>query len=227
MYSSDDEHLASGAFAGIYLPERLNVEDEFTPLPSPGEPELVLVEMGTEGGEEEVLTVLKDLKQTRTTAKSRYTTLRKAILGLLENPDVPESRVAASEKEFQNAFEKLLDTHSQFVGAKYLDEDDQEPFDLAYMDSPVTERLEVETEWTKWHHACERVLQEAHHVDREEAQRSRREEARVEEDRRRTNEKVDAAEKAAGEITRNKEALSSRFATGVRALATLIKISVN
>ena len=167
MYSSDDEHLASGAIAGIYLPERLNVEDEFTPLPSPGEPEPVLVEMGTEGGEDEVL---KDLKQTRTTAKSKYTVLRKAILGLLENPDVPESRVAASEKEFQNAFEKLLEAHSQFVGAKYLDEDDQEPFDVAYMDGPVTEHLEVETEWTKWHTARGIVLQEARRVDKEEAQ---------------------------------------------------------
>ena len=176
MYnSSDDEHLASGAIAGIYLPERLNVEDVFTPLPSPGEPDPVLVEMGTKGGEDEVLTVLKDLKQTRTTAKSRYTTLRKAILGLLENPDVPESRVAASEREFQNAFENLLEAHSKFVGAKYQDEDDQEPADLVYMDGPVTERLEVETEWTKWHTARGIVLQEACCVDKVEAQRLRRE----------------------------------------------------
>ena len=101
MYSSsDDEHLESSATAGSYLPGRLNVGIDITPLPSPGEPEPVLVEMEPAGGEDEVL---KDLKQTRTTAKSKYMVLRKAILGLLENPDVPESRITASEKEFQNA----------------------------------------------------------------------------------------------------------------------------
>merc|ERR1712237_178469 len=115
------------------------------------------------GGEDEVL---KDLKQTRTTARAKYTVLRKAILGILKNPDVPASKVTASEKEFQNALEKLNDAHSQLVGAKYLDEDEQEPQDAAYMDTPVTERLEVDTEWTKWHNARGRVLQEAHLVDR-------------------------------------------------------------
>ena len=63
------------------------------------------------------------------------------------------------------------------MGVKYLDEDEQEPQDAAYMDTPVTEHLEVETEWTKWHNAHGRVLQEANHVDREETQRLRREEA--------------------------------------------------
>ena len=168
MYSSsEDEYLESSVPAGSYLPGRLHVGTNITPLPSPEVPEPVIVEMEPTGGEDEVL---KDLKQARTTAKAKYTVLRKAILGLLENPDVPESRVTASEREFQNAFEKLNDAHSQFVGAKYLDEDEQEPQDAAYMDTPVTERLEVETEWTKWHNARGRVLQEAHRVNREETQ---------------------------------------------------------
>ena len=166
--SSEDESLESSVPANSYLPGRLDVGINITPLPSPESspkvPEQATVEMGDEDA------VLKDLKQIRTTAKARYTVLKKAILGLLENPDVPASRATASEKEFQTAFKKLNDAHCQYVGAKYLDEEEQEPQDAAYMDTPVTERLEVDAEWAKWHNAHERALQEAHHVNREEAQ---------------------------------------------------------
>ena len=45
-----------------------------------------------------------------------------------------------------------------------------------------------------------------------------KERTRAEEDRRRANEKADAAERATAERTRGKEALSSRFVTKVRAI---------
>ena len=97
------------------------------------------------------------------------------------------------------------------------DEEDLEPMDAIYMDAPIAGLQEVETKWTKWCNAHERVLQDVNRAEREEAQRLR-ERTRAEEDQRRTNEKADAAEKAAAEKTRNKEALSSRFTTGVRAI---------
>ena len=92
------------------------------------------------------------------------------------------------------------------------------------MDTPVTERLEVDAEWAKWHNAHERALQEAHCVNREEAQRITRGEAREEEDQRREAEKADANEKAIADLARNKEALSSQFTTGVRAIGDPDKV---
>ena len=126
MYSSsEDESLEGSIPSHSYLPGRLRVGINTTPLPSPesspGVPEQATVKMGDEDE------VLKDLKQIRTTAKARYTVLKKAILGLLENPDVPASRATASEKEFQTAFKKLNDAYCQYMGAKYLDEEEQEP----------------------------------------------------------------------------------------------------
>ena len=153
--------------------------------------------------------ILKDLKRKRATAKAKYTIRKEAILSSLQNSDTPAARVTTSEKEFQKAFEKLSDAHSQYVGARYPDEGDLEQIDATYMDAPITGLQEVETDWTKWCNAREKVLQDANRADREEAQRLERERTRIEEDQRKTNEKADAAEKAAAEKTRNKEALSS------------------
>ena len=112
---------------------------------------------------------LRDLKRKRATAKAKYTILKQAILSSLQNSDIPASRVTTSEKEFQVAFEKLSDAHSQYVGARYLDEEDLEPTDATYMDAPITGRQEVETDWTKWCNAREKVLQDADCANREEA----------------------------------------------------------
>ena len=123
-----------------------------------------IVEMGEEAE------TLKDLKRKRATAKAKYTIRKEAILSSLQNSDIPASRVTTSEKEFQDAFEKLSDAHSQYVGARYLDEEDLEPTDATYMDAPIAGLQEVETNWTKWCNARERVLQDANRADREEAQ---------------------------------------------------------
>ena len=79
MYSSSEDESLEGSIPSCsYLPGKLKVGINTTPLPSPEEPEPVIVEMEPTGGEDEVL---KDLKQARTTAKAKYTVLRKVILG--------------------------------------------------------------------------------------------------------------------------------------------------
>ena len=85
---------------------------------SPGIPVQAIVEMG-----EEVET-LKDLKRKRATAKAKYAICKEAILSSLQNSDIPASRVTTSEKEFQVAFEKLSNAHSQYMRARYPDEGD-------------------------------------------------------------------------------------------------------
>ena len=78
-------------------------------------------------------------------AKAKYAILKQAILSSLQNPDIPASRVTTSEKEFQDAFKKLSNAHSQYVGVRYPDEEDQEPMDAMYMDAPIMGLKEVET----------------------------------------------------------------------------------
>ena len=110
---------------------------------SPGIPIQDTVEMTEE------VNALKDLKRKRASAKAKYAIRKEAILSSLQNSDIPASRVTTSEKEFQVAFEKLSDAHSQYVGARYLDEENLEPTDATYMDAPITGFQEVESSWTK------------------------------------------------------------------------------
>ena len=85
---------------------------------------------------------LKVHKQTRTAAKSKFTSLKKALINILLNPKIPEGKVNASEKEFQNALKALNEAHSIYVAAKDLLEEDLQ--DAAYMDTPIADRQEVE-----------------------------------------------------------------------------------
>ena len=80
---------------------------------------------------------LKDLKRKRASAKAKYTIRKDAILNSLRNADTPAAGVTFSKKEFQKAFEKLSDAHSQYVGVRYPDEEDPEPIDVAYMVAPI------------------------------------------------------------------------------------------
>ena len=101
-------------------------------------------------------------------AKVKYTIRRDAILSSLRNSDVPALKIIASEQEFQKAFEKLSEAHSQYMGAKYPDEEDPEPMEATYMNVPIAGLQEVETCWTNLCNAREREQQYANHADREE-----------------------------------------------------------
>ena len=61
---------------------------------------------------------VKSLKQSRKAAKTKLTTVKKALLNTLRNKDALESRVNAGEKNFHNVFEALNDAHSNYVAAK-------------------------------------------------------------------------------------------------------------
>ena len=159
-----------------------------------------------------------DLKRKRATAKDKYIIRKDAILSSLRNSDIPTLKVITSEKEFQKAFKKLSEAHGQYMGAKYPDGEDPELTDVTHMDALIAGLQEGETHWTRWCNAREKVQQDADRANREETRRREREGARAEEEQRRANEKVDAADKAAAEKTRDKEALSSRFTTRVRAI---------
>ena len=104
------------------------------------------------------------------------------------------------------------------MGTKYPNEEDPEPMDATYMSIPITGLQEVETDWTRWCNDREREQQDANRASTEETRRQETERARKEDKLRRANKKADAAEKVAAERTRDKEALSSRFTTGVRAI---------
>ena len=127
--NSDSENGSSESSipAYNYLPGGLKEGTTTTPQQSRGTSPEILVQAIVEMGDEEE--TLRDLKKKRATAKAKYTILKQAILGSLQNSDIPASRVTTSEKEFQDAFEKLSDAHSQYVGARYLDEEDLEPTD--------------------------------------------------------------------------------------------------
>ena len=109
------------------------------------------------------------LKRARTAAKSKFTNLRKAFLGMLEKSDVPVQKINASERKLEDAFDSLNEAHSEYVAAK--DREDEELQDAAYMDEPLAERLEAEAKWTEWHNDREKENQELHRADREEAQK--------------------------------------------------------
>ena len=109
------------------LVEGVNVIPYWSRETSPEVEDTAAVEMGDEAEN------LRVLKQTRTAAKSKYTSLKKALINILANPRVPVPKVNASEKEFQDAFKALNEAHSQFVAAKDLEEEEPQ------------ERQEVET----------------------------------------------------------------------------------
>ena len=115
------------------------------------------------------------LKRARTAAKSRFTNLRKSLLGMLENSDVPVQKIYASEKKLEDAFDSLNEAHSDYVAAKYSEEDGLQ--EAEYMDEPLAERLEAEAEWTKWHNNREKENQELHRAEKEEAHKRSRAEA--------------------------------------------------
>ena len=188
-------------FGGLAEVEGVNVTPYWSRETSPEVQDTAAVEMGDE--EEN----LKVLKQTRTAAKSKYTSLKKAMINILANPKIPVPKVNASEKEFQDAFKALNEAHSQYVAAKDVQEEELQ--DAIYMDTPIADRQEVETKWTDWHTAHEDIEQAAYRVDKEKAQKQERAEAIEDEERRRENEKTDAADRAAMDMARNKEALSS------------------
>ena len=122
------------------------------------------------------------LKRARTAAKSRFTNLRKSLLGLLEHSDVvPVQKIYASEKKLEDAFDSLNEAHSEYVAAKYSEEDGLQ--EAEYMDEPLAERLEAEAEWTKWHNNREKENQELHRAEKEEAHKRSRAEALEDEER--------------------------------------------
>ena len=147
------------------------------------------------------------LKKVRTAAMSRFTNLRKALLGMLNNPNVPVQKINASEKKLEDAFKMLNEAHGKYVAVK--DREEEEPQDAAYMNEPIAERLEAETQWTEWHNEREKLDQELHRANREEAQRRSRAEALEDEERKRANERAYLTARVAAEMTRAKEALSS------------------
>ena len=143
------------------------------------------------------------LKKARTAAKTRFTNLRKALLGMLDKSNVPVQKINASEKKLEEAFDSLNEAHSEYVAAK--DREEEELQDATYMNELIAERLEAEIKWTEWHNNCEKADQELHRADREEAQRRVRAEALEDEERKRANEKADLAARVAAEMARNKE----------------------
>ena len=78
---------------------------------------------------------VKSLKQTRKAAKTKLTTVKKALLNTLWNKDALESRVNAGEKNFHNVFEALNDAHSNYIAAK--EDEDIDPQDEDYMNIPL------------------------------------------------------------------------------------------
>ena len=115
------------------------------------------------------------LHKVSTAAKSRFTNLRKALLGMLDKPNVPVQKINTSEKKLEDAFDLLNEAYSEYVAAK--DREEEELQDATYMNELIAERLEAETKWTEWHNEPEKADQELHRADREEAQRRVRAEA--------------------------------------------------
>ena len=108
------------------------------------------------------------LKRARTAAKSKFTNLRKSLLGLLEHSDVvPVQKIYASEKKLEDAFDSLNEAHREYVVAKYSEEDGLQ--EAEYMDEPLAECLEAEAEWTKWHNNRKKESQELHRAEKEAA----------------------------------------------------------
>ena len=90
---------------------------------------------------EEYQEKVKSLKQTRKAAKTKLTTVKKALLNTLRNKNTLESRVNAGEKNFQNVFEALNDAHSNYIATK--EDEDIDPQDGEYMNGPLQECLDI------------------------------------------------------------------------------------
>ena len=109
-------------------------------------------------------------------AKSKFTNLRKSLLGLLEHSDVvPVQKIYASEKKLEDAFDSLNEAHSEYVAAKYSEEEGLQ--EVEYMDEPLAGRLQAEAAWTKWHNDREKESPELLHVEKEAAHKRSRAEA--------------------------------------------------
>ena len=109
-------------------------------------------------------------------------------------------------REFQDAFKALNEAHSLYVAAKDLLEKDLQGAE--YMDTPIADRQEVENKWTDWHAAREEIREAAYRADRERAQQQERAHAIEDEERRRQNDKTDAADRVATERARKINALT-------------------
>ena len=73
---------------------------------------------------------------------------------MLENSDVPVQKIYASKKKLEDVFNSLNEAHSDYVAAKYSEEEGLQ--EAEYMDEPLAERLGAEAKWTKWHNNREK-----------------------------------------------------------------------
>ena len=137
---------------------------------------------------------IKILKQACTAAKTKLTTVKKTLLNTLLNTRTPETKVNASEKDFQDAFAALNEAHSQYVAAK--DEEDNDPQDSEYMEGRIADQMEVEEKWTEWHVAKDEIQRAAISADMAKQRAEERDHAKDVEEHRRAADKLDAADRA-------------------------------
>ena len=147
------------------------------------------------------------LKRARTAAKTRFTNLRKSLITLLENSSVvPAQKIYAGEKKLEGVFDSLNEAHSEYVAAKYSEEEGLQ--EMEYMDEPLAERLQAEAMWTKWHNDQVKESQELLRVENEETRKRLRAEAIEDEERQRANTREDLAARTTEEMAKNKESLT-------------------
>ena len=113
--SSESESGSSSIPSYNYLPGGLNsgVTDITPDQSRKTSPEQV--QPAVEMADEETIDALK---KARTAAKTRFTNLRKALLGMLDKPNVPVQKINASEKKLEDAFKMLNEAHGEYVAAK-------------------------------------------------------------------------------------------------------------